>query len=39
MKPFDALMGGVQPLTNATKNFISGVARVLDPPLENYNVL
>ena len=38
MKPFVALVGGFQPLTNVTKTFISGVVGVLDRPLEHYNV-
>ena len=33
MKPIDTLVDEFQPLTNATKNSISGVAGVLDPPL------
>ena len=39
MKPFVALVGNFQPLTNTTKNSISAVVGVLDPPLEPYNVL
>ena len=35
-EPFVALVDGFQALTNATKNFISGVAGVLDPHLEHY---
>ena len=35
MKPFVALISGFQPLTNVTKNPISGAVRVLDLPLEH----
>ena len=37
MKPSAALVSGFKPLTNATMNSISGVVRVLDPPLEHNN--
>ena len=39
MRFFVALVCGLQPSTNATKNSILGVAGVLDQPLELYNVL
>ena len=38
MKPLVALAGGFHTLTNVTKNSISGVASVLDPPLEYNNL-
>ena len=39
MKVFVVLLVcGLQPSTNVTKNSILGVAGVLDPPLELYNV-
>ena len=37
-KLFDVLAGSFQPLTNVTKNSVSGVARVLDLPLGHYDV-
>ena len=38
MKPFVALIGGFQPLSNVAKNSISEVVGVLYPPLGHYNV-
>ena len=38
METFVALVSGFQSLTNVTKKSISGVAGVLAPPLEHYNV-
>ena len=38
MKPFHALVRDFEPLTNVTKNSVSGVAGVLDPSLEHYSV-
>ena len=36
MKASVSLISGFQPLVNVTKNSISGIAGVLDPPLEHY---
>ena len=38
MKPFVVFVGNFQPLTNVTKDSMSGVAGVLDLPLEHYGV-
>ena len=38
MKPFVALISSFQPLTNVTKNSISGDAGVLHPSMEHYKI-